>query len=171
MPAARLLRGLRGKDVLVVFVESYGRVAVDGSGFAPGVRRVLRAGDRTLAAHGFAARSAFLTSPTFGALSWLAHATLQSGLWVDSQPRYDALVTSPRQTLSRAFGRAGWRTVSVVPADTRDWPEGRFYGWQRFYDARNVGYAGPRFGYPTMPDQFTLSHFARTELGPRPGAR
>jgi hypothetical protein len=168
VPAARLLRGLRGKDVLVVFVESYGRVAVEDSGFAPGVRRGLRAGDRTLAAHGVAARSAFLTAPTFGALSWLAHATLQSGLWVDSQPRYDALVTSPRQTLSRAFGRAGWRTVSVVPADTRDWPEGRFYGWQRFYDARNVGYAGPRFGYPTMPDQFTLSHFARTELGPRP---
>ncbi len=41
-------------------------------------------------------RSAFLTSPTFGAISWLAHSTLQSGLWVDSQQRYDVLVTSPR---------------------------------------------------------------------------
>jgi len=167
VPASRLLHGLRGKDVLVVFVESYGRVALEDPGFGPGVRRVLREGDRDLAAHGFASRSAFLTSPTFGALSWLAHATLQSGLWVDSQQRYDALVTSPRQTLSRAFARAGWRTVSDVPADTHDWPEGRFYGWQHFYDSRNVGYAGPRFGYPTMPDQFTLARFARSELRPR----
>jgi hypothetical protein len=169
VPASRLLRGLRGKDVLLVFVESYGRVALTNPAIAPGVRRVLHRGDKALAAHGFAARSAFLTSPTFGALSWLAHSTLQSGLWVDSQQRYDGLMTSPRQTLSRAFARAGWRTVSDVPADTRDWPEGRFYGWQHFYDARNVGYAGPRFGYPTMPDQFTLAQFARSEL--RPGQR
>src|SRR6185436_11432802 len=57
---------------------------------------------------------AFLTSPTFGAISWLAHATLQSGLWVDSQPRYDLLVTSPRLTLSRLFQRAGSRTPRMI---------------------------------------------------------
>ena len=168
VPASHLLRGLRGKDVLVVFVESYGRVALEDPDLGPGVRRVLRHGNRSLAAHGFASRSAFLTSPTFGGLSWLAHATLQSGLWVDSQQRYDALVTSPRETLSRVFARAGWRTVSDVPADTQSWPQGRFYGWQHFYDSRNVGYAGPRFGYPTMPDQFTLARFARSELRPGP---
>jgi hypothetical protein len=108
-----------------------------------------------------------LTSPTFGALSWLAHATLQTGLWVDSQDRYDLLVDSPRTSLSRLFGRAGWRTVASVPANTEDWPEGAFYGFDHVYDSRNVGYRGPRFGYPTMPDQFTLEAFWRAELAPR----
>lgn len=164
VPADRLLTALRGKDVLFVFVESYGRVAVQGSSFSPSVDRTLDNGTRRLHASGFSARSAFLTSPTFGGLSWLAHSTLQSGLWVDSQQRYDTLVTSPRQTLSRAFGRAGWRTVSDVPADTSAWPQGAFYGYDHFYDARNVGYAGPRFGYPTMPDQFTLDALHRLEL-------
>ncbi len=163
-PPDDLLGGLRGKDVLLVFVESYGRVAVQGSTSSPGVRRVLADGTRRLAARGFGARSAFLTSPTFGAISWLAHSTLQSGAWVDSQQRYDLLVTSHRSTLSHAFASAGWRTVSDVPADTHDWPQGRFYGYDRFYDSRNVGYAGPRFGYPTMPDQFTLDAFHRLEL-------
>src|SRR5690349_25094417 len=37
-----LLRDLRGKDVLLVFVESYGRVALDGSWFAPQDRKSTR---------------------------------------------------------------------------------------------------------------------------------
>jgi hypothetical protein len=164
VPPRELLAGLRGKDVLLVFVESYGRVALEDPSLAPGVRAVLERGDGQLDEAGFDSRSAFLTSPTFGALSWLAHATLQSGLWVDSQQRYDVLVTSPRLTLSRLFGRAGWRTVADVPANDRDWPQGEFYGFDRVYDSRNVGYRGPRFGYPTMPDQYTLDAFHRLEL-------
>jgi len=164
VPAEELLTGLRGKDVLFVFVESYGRVAVEGSSFSPGVTEVLTSGTRRLGAAGFSGQSAFLTSPTFGAISWLAHATLQSGLWVDSQQRYDALMTSPRKTLSHAFGRAGWRTAGDSPANTSDWPQGAFYGFDQFYDSRNVGYRGPRFGYPTMPDQYTLDAFHRLEL-------
>jgi hypothetical protein len=161
-----LLTGLRGKDVLFVFVESYGRVAVEGSSFSPGVNEVLASGTRQLDRAGFASRSAFLTSPTFGAISWLAHSTLQSGLWVDSQQRYDLLVTSPRLTLSRLFSRAGWRTVGDIPADNRDWPQGVFYDYDHLYDSRNVGYQGPRFGYPTMPDQYTFDAFHRLELAP-----
>src|SRR5262249_54403090 len=34
---SRLVTGLRGKDVLLVFVESYGRVAVQDSSFSPGI--------------------------------------------------------------------------------------------------------------------------------------
>lgn len=165
----RLLAGLRGKDVLVVFVESYGRVAVQGTSFAPniapGVDAVLDDGSRRLRAAGWSARSAFLTSPTFGAASWLAHSTLQSGLWVDSQQRYDQLVGADRLTLTSAFEGAGWRTVFDVPANTRDWPEGAaFYGFDQLYDSRNVGYRGPEFGYATMPDQYTLATFRRLEL-------
>ena len=159
-----LMAGLRGKDVLLVFVESYGRVALEGSSFAPGVNAVLAEGDRRLERAGFSSRSAYLTSPTVGALSWLAHATLQSGLWIDSQQRYDVAVTSSRLTLSALFRRAGWRTVADVPANTRDWPQGEFYRFHHVYDSRNVGYRGPRFGYPTMPDQYTLDAFHRLEL-------
>jgi hypothetical protein len=159
------LAGLRGKDVLLVFVESYGRVAVEGSWFSEGVREVLADGERRLGRAGWSSRSAFLTSPTFGAVSWLAHATLQSGLWTNTQRRYDLLVKTRRLTLTRLFGQSGWRTVGVVPANTRDWPQGSFYDFDQLYDSRNVGYQGPWFGYPPMPDQYTLSAFQRLELG------
>jgi phosphatidylglycerophosphate synthase len=167
VPAARRLARLRGHDVLVLFVESYGRVAVQGTSFSPGIDRVLHHGTRRLEADGYQLRSAFLTSPTFGAGSWLAHSTLQSGLWVGSQGRYQQLLASDRLTLSRAFGEAGWRTVLDVPADTRDWPEGqRFYRPQVMLDSRNVGYRGPRFDYAPVPDQYTLQWLDQHELRP-----
>ncbi|WP_322937575.1 CDP-alcohol phosphatidyltransferase family protein [Nocardioides bizhenqiangii] len=171
VPDDQLLRGLRGKDVLLVFVESYGRSATRGSSYSPGVEEVLVDGTRRLTEAGYLTRSGYLTSPTFGAASWLAHATTQSGLWVDSERRYGQLLDSDRLTLARAFGRAGWRTVFDVPANTEDWPEGEaFYGFDHIYDSRNVGYAGPEFGYALVPDQYTLEHLRREELtgGDRP---
>ena len=166
-PGAGLLTGLQGKDVIVAFVESYGRVAVQDSTMAPGVDATLDAGTQALTQAGFRSQSAFLHSPTFGGLSWLAHSTLQSGLWIDSQQRYDQLVASRRLTLSSAFENAGWRTVADVPSNETAWPEGSsFYHYDHIYDETNVGYAGPKFSYAAMPDQYVLSAFERLELAP-----
>jgi phosphatidylglycerophosphate synthase len=167
-PGDRLLTGLRGKDVLLLFVESYGRVAVQGSSFSPRVNAVLDRGAAQLHAAGFSSRSAFLSSPTFGGISWLAHSTLQSGIRIDSQRRYDQLVKSDRFTLSQAFKRTGWRAIDDVPSNDRTWTEGStFYHYDKVYDSRNVGYRGPRFGYPTMPDQYVLLALQRLELAKR----
>ena len=167
-PGNRLMTGLRGKDVLLVFVESYGRVAVEGSSFSPRIGAVLDQGTAQLLAAGFSSRSAFLTSPTFGGLSWLAHSTLQSGIRVDGQRRYDQLVRNNRLTLTRAFKRAGWRTVADMPANHRAWPQGStYYHYDQIYDRRNLGYRGPSFGLPPMPDQYALLALHRLELAER----
>jgi phosphatidylglycerophosphate synthase len=160
-----LLTNLRGKDVLLVFVESYGRLAVEGSPISPGIDGVLDDGTRQLAAAGFSARSGWLTSATFGGGSWLAHATLQSGAWVDSQGRYDELVKSNRLTLTKGFRQAGWRTVADMPSDTRNWPEGTsFYHFDQIYDRRNLGYRGPKYAFASMPDQYVMLALQRLEL-------
>ncbi len=164
VPDEQLLTSLRGKDVLFVFIESYGRVAPEDPELSVGVRQLLDDEDVRLSAEGFSSRSAYLTSPTFGGISWLAHATFQSGLWADSKPRYDVLVASERLTLSHAFHRAGWRTVVNVPANMADWDRRDFYEYDQLYDSRNVGYEGPKFGYATIPDQYTLETFQRLEL-------
>jgi phosphatidylglycerophosphate synthase len=167
-PGSRLLTGLRGKDVLLVFVESYGKVAVQDSSISPRIDALLERGTSRLRAEGFSSRSAFLTSPTFGGLSWLAHSTLQSGLVVNGQWRYDQLVKRDRFTLTRAFKRAGWRGVGVMPGNHRAWPEGSsFYHYDTVYDRRNLGYRGPDFGLPPMPDQYTLETLQRRELAKR----
>ena len=164
-PGDRLLTALRGKDVLLLFVESYGRVAVQDSSFSDRIDAALDQGGAQLRAAGFDSRSAFLTSPTFGGISWLAHSTMQSGLRIDTQRRYDQLMQSNRFTLSQAFKRAGWRTVDDVPSNNRTWQDGStFYHYDKVYDSRNVGYHGPRFAYATMPDQYVLQALQRREL-------
>jgi hypothetical protein len=162
-PGDQLLTGLRGKDVIVAFVESYGRVAVQDPELGPQVDAVLDDGTRRLRAAGYASRSAFLTSPTFGGGSWLAHSTLLSGLWINNQQRDRNLLASNRMTLNHAFRRAGWRTVGVMPAVTKPWPEGAFFGYDRLYTEPNLGYRGPLFNFASVPDQYTLSAFQRTE--------
>jgi hypothetical protein len=162
-PGEDLLTALRGKDVVIAFVESYGRDAIEDPEFASQVGAVLDAGDRRLEAAGFASRSAFLTSPTAGGSSWLAHATLLSGLWIDNQQRYNDLASSHRMTLTGAFHRASWRTVGVMPGNDSAWPESGSLGYDQIYDAKDMAYKGPRFSWATMPDQYTLARFERTE--------
>lgn len=163
VPGDSLFGKLQGKDVLVVFIESYGRILMDGPDYAAPFRAALSHATQTLTAAGFASRSAFLSSPTVGGISWLAHATALSGLWIDSQVRYDSLMMSERPSLVRLFQRAGWRTVGVMPAITLAWPEGDYFGYEQLYAAPELDYRGLPFNYVTMPDQFTLSRFQEWE--------
>ncbi|WP_431729710.1 sulfatase-like hydrolase/transferase [Verrucosispora sp. TAA-831] len=167
VPGDQLLTGLRGKNVLITFVESYGRDAVADPDFAS-IQRVLDEGAGRLSAAGFSSRSGFLTSPTIGGASWLAHATLLSGLWIDNNQRHRNLLATDRFTLGDAFQRAQWRTVGVMPAVNQAWPEGAFYGYEKFYSGPDLGYQGPKFAFAPMPDQFAIHQFHQRELtGPR----
>ena len=165
IPASQLLTSLRGKDVLLVFVEAYGQQAVEGRSFSPEVDAALAEGNKRLAGAGFSSRSGFLNSATYGGISWLAHSTLQAGLWVDNQDRYNQLISAKRFTLAQAFKEAGWRTVDDDPSNDRPWPQGKaFYHYDQIYNRYQVGYHGPTFTYASMPDQYTYAAFQRLEL-------
>ena len=166
VPGESLFGALRGKDVLVVFVESYGRIVIDSDHYAPFIRPALQQATAALESQGFEARSGFLTSPTVGGISWLAHGTALSGMWIDSQIRYDSLMISERPSLVRLFNRAGWRTLGIMPAITMAWPEGQYFGYDHVYDSRELAYQGKPFNYVTMPDQFTLAQFQKLERTP-----
>ena len=168
-PANQLLTGLRGKTVLLVFVEAYGQQAVEGRSFSPEVDAALAEGNNRLKSAGFSSRSGFLDSATYGGISWLAHSSLQAGLWVDNQDRYNQLISDRRFTLAEAFKKAGWRTVADDPSNDRPWPQGKaFYHYDKIYNRYQVGYRGPTFTYASMPDQYIFSAFNRLELA-KPG--
>ncbi|MGW6908840.1 sulfatase [Streptomyces sp. NPDC054940] len=165
-PPDQLLTGLRGKDVLFTFIESYGRVAIDDPAMAPQIDSVLKEGTNSLKAAGFQSRSAWLKSPVTGAGSWLAHSTFLSGLWIKNQQRYRSLTTSDRATLNSYFRKTGaWRTVGVVPGVRRAWPEGKYFALDHIYDSEHLGYHGPYFSWTPVPDQFSLEAFQRLEHG------
>lgn len=160
---------IAGRDVILVFIESYGRSAIEDARYGGMIGPRLDAIEKQLSDAGFASASGWTGSPTVGGLSWLAHGTLLSGLRVDSQARYDRLMTSRRPSLNRMFRDAGWRTVAVMPAITMDWPESAYFGYDEVLAEKDLGYRGKPFNWVTMPDQYTLSAFERLARRPAGG--
>ena len=162
---------LRGADLILVFLESYGAAAFDNVDYA---RQLQPHRDRLAAAASAGGRevvSAFLGSPTFGGGSWLAHASLLSGVDVGDPDDYDLLLTTGRPTLVSHFRSQGYGTVALMPGIRADWPEGSFYGYEEMLDSRSIDYQGPDFGYWRIPDQFSIARFAERRRGgrdPRP---
>ncbi|MGR3823433.1 MAG: sulfatase-like hydrolase/transferase [Salipiger marinus] len=163
--APDLLQAL-DRDLLVIFIESYGRASLDGPLYADTTRATLQGAQTRLADLGLAMASGWLASPTQGGQSWLAHATFANGLWVNDQSRYAAVLASGRQTLFHHAGRSGFPTAAVMPQITLDWPESAVMGFDTILAAQDLGYRGAPFNWVTMPDQYTLSAMDRLLLDP-----
>lgn len=154
-----LLDALAGRDVLLIWLESYGRASFDNPLYTSTHLSTLRAAEAAITSTELAMRSGWLTAPTAGGQSWLSHATFASGLWTTDQARYAALLASGQDWLFHIAGRAGFRTAAVMPAITMAWPESAAMGFEQVFAAADIPYAGKRFRWVTMPDQFTLSAF------------
>jgi hypothetical protein len=157
--AGGLLGGLQGHDVIVIYIESYGRASFENPLYIPSHTETLRAAQETLTQAGFAMKTGWLTSPTAGGQSWLAHGTLSSGLWTTNQGRYTAMLASGKKPLFQIAGESGFRTSAFMPAITLAWPESRAMGFDNIFAAADIPYKGARFNWVTMPDQFTLSAY------------
>lgn len=165
-PLQSSLRALDGRDMMVVFLESYGSATDDRPELQPDIdnaRSQLAAAARSV---GLDVVSAAVTSPTFGGNSWLAHLSFLTGIEVRDPERYTLLMTQQRRSLGHPFAEAGYRRVGVMPGLKRDWPEGAFYGYDTVLDDRSLDYRGPRFGWWRIPDQYTLARLAASELEP-----
>ncbi|MBX2885661.1 MAG: hypothetical protein KTR32_37240 [Granulosicoccus sp.] len=150
---------LQGKDVIIMFIESYGRSYLDAERFRPASHSLLSRMEKTINEADVQIRSGWLESPIRGGRSWLAHASLHAGLKIDSQARYDRLITSERKTIADLFEGAGWQSIGIMPAIQFEWPESHWYSYDKLFVNDDLDFQGERFGYVTMPDQYTLSHF------------
>ncbi|MEM1386326.1 MAG: sulfatase-like hydrolase/transferase [Pseudomonadota bacterium] len=157
--AAGLLDRLDGRDVILIWIESYGRASFDNPLYAPTHLATLAQAEQALASAGLAMRSGWLTSPTAGGQSWLAHGALASGLWTSDQGRYAAMLASGHKWLFHFAREAGYRTAAIMPAITLAWPEVTAMGFDDVFPAADIPYQGDPFHWVTMPDQFTLAAY------------
>jgi phosphatidylglycerophosphate synthase len=159
---------LEGSDVLLVFMESYGRTTYDRPEFERALQPARERLDAAIHDTGRGVVSAYVSSPTFGGGSVLAHLSLLSGVDVRDQDHYALLMTQQRPTLVSLFKGAGYRAVAVMPGLRESWPEGEFYGFDKIYGADELDYQGPGFGWWRIPDQFSLAALDARELQPQP---
>lgn len=162
------LQALGNRDVLVIFMESYGRVTYERADIAHEVTPAREQLAAVVSRTGRSMVSAFVTSPTFGGGSWLAHSSLMSGIDVNDPDRYSLLLTQKRPTLASFFEQHGYRVVADMPGMRQRWPEGSFYHFDALYDAPTLNYQGPEFGWWRIPDQFSLAVLDAREIQPEP---
>jgi phosphoglycerol transferase MdoB-like AlkP superfamily enzyme len=148
---------VKGADVYLIFLESYGAVTFDRPEFTQRLAPARAAFDRAIRDTNRDVVSAFVGSPTFGGSSWLAHISLMSGVEVRDPDVNAMLMAQTRDTIVTNFKREGYRTVALMPGLWQAWPEGRFYGFDEIYGGERLGYRGPQFGWFDIPDQFALA--------------
>lgn len=158
-PPGQALGTLAGRDVIVVFLESYGALVYDDAQIAPRLAPARAQLAARLQARGWHVASAFMKASTFAGASELSHLSLLSGIDLSDPLRHDLLLTTDRPTLARLFTQAGYESFGLYPALSWDWAESRFYGFERFLDGRDLGYRGPALGYWKIPDAFSIARF------------
>ena len=158
------LAKLAGANVYIFLIESYGQTVLEHSNYRTRAQSIYARIESELKPMGFAMASGILDSPTYGGGSWLAHATLGTGVVTNDQFRYRVVVEANPLTLAASFRKAGYGTVLAQPATTRPWPEGEFYRFDRKYYAWNFDYKGPAYSWAVMPDQYVVDFIRRAEL-------
>ena len=148
-----------------MFVESYGRVAVEDSWFAPQVDRTLTGSTAQLAGSASTRAAAGSARPPSAASAGWRTRRCRPGCGStpsSATTRCSAATGSPSPRRSRRPG--GAPSATSRPTGTPGPRASAFYRYQRMYDSCDVGYVGPRFSYARVPDQYTMRAFDDREL-------
>ncbi len=132
------LAHVRGADVFLIFVESYGAVSWERPAYAAELAAARAQFASDITASGRQVVSAYVESPTFGGESWLAHISLMSGTEIRDGAMNARLMAQQRDTMTAPFRRQGYRSVAVMPGIQSGWPEGTFYGFDTIYGALDM---------------------------------
>jgi len=160
--------GLRDADLHLIVVESYGATLLQRPEYYQPLRTLYAELERELSDAGYAVLSGTVQSPAFGGRSWLADATLLTGMQIADQLTYDRLAAGdePARLLALAGG-SGYHRVYAAPG-TRTAPDDwrRAYPFDRYLLRYDFEYAGPFVSFGAMPDQYLLDYVARAALLP-----
>ena len=161
---------VRGVDVFLIFIESYGAISYERPEFAARLARERVQLEAAIHEAKAEVVSAYVESPTFGGSSWLAHLSLLSGVEVRDHDTNALLMREQRDTLVTTFKQHGYRAVAVMPGMWQNWPEGAFYGFDDIYGGARLEYPGPPFGWWDMTDQYVLARMDVLEVRRAPRA-
>lgn len=158
----------RRADVQFLIVESYGMVTAE-LGAAPRWRRALDALGTATDAAGWHVVSGQGVAPVHGSRSWVADASVLTGLFIAHQADYERAVhrADRSTTLPSWWAAQGGSSLLVRPTD-RARPGVHLtnhfgFGHTAFFD--DMAYQGPAVGWGYVPDQYTL-HRVQHELLP-----
>ena len=151
------LQALNGAEVKVLFLESYGATTYENKEIAKVMNPARQRFEQAANAQGRRVLSAYVKAATFGGASDLSHLSFLSALDLSNPIHHDLLLNTNRPTILDTFEQAGYRTIGLYPAMSWQWPEVSFYSFDHYQDAQSLNYRGPKFGYWSLTDQFSMA--------------
>jgi hypothetical protein len=156
-PVGTVLNGLKGRDIHLIFLETYGAVLYDQADSKAATLETRNQLEKAIVGSGRQVVSAFYKSPTIGGASDLAHLSVLSGIDLTDSRKHDVLLTTTRPTLLKVFQHEGYDVFGLYHSVAWDWVERVFYGFDVYLSGPDLGYKGPAFGFWKIPDQFAVA--------------
>jgi hypothetical protein len=161
----------RRPSIYLITVESYGTLLERHPDLRAPYRHLLRRMQDTLAADGWHMASARAEAPVQGGRSWLAIASLLTGVRVDRQVLYNRFLERPKHVphLVRFLDRQGYHTVALQPFtyERPGLPTRNLYDFDVTLYRDDLAYEGPAYGLADAPDQYSLNFAHHTQLDGR----
>jgi hypothetical protein len=154
------VRLARKPDVLLLFVESYGKLMAERPSMRGPWALALTAMNDRLSHAGWHAVSGYGTAPVSGGRSWLAVGSILMGTTIRYEAEFKQLMDSVDRlpTLPRFFSEQGYETVLLAPSDRSrlGMRAENHYSYDRYVRFSDLDYRGPAMGWGVVPDQYAL---------------
>ncbi|MEM6993292.1 MAG: hypothetical protein AAF721_22460 [Myxococcota bacterium] len=150
----------RKPDVQLFLVESYGRILMADPVVGPGWVDHAQDIQGRLEEAGWHMVTGYSQAPVSGGRSWLAEATLLTGIWVPYEAMFQQMLGNIERTpnLVSYLDSQGYETILLAPKD-RPRPgvemENR-YRYDQQIVAPDLEYDGPGYGWGVIPDEYSL---------------
>ncbi len=157
----------RKPDVRLMLVESYGAIVAEHAELAPWWRARMSELESRLEARGWFMASAYALAPVSGGRSWLAEASIVTGVRVRYEAEFHQVLDRVDEVpnLVSFFAAQGYHTVSLAPADRAraGVPEVNYYGYDQRIDFDDLDFRGQAWGWGIVPDDYSVN-MAQHEL-------
>ncbi len=153
------LPGIRDVHIHLCIVESYGTTVFTNQHHFNRIEAFYNRQETLLRQEGFSSFSHAYDSTAFGGTSWLADATILSGIEIRSQSHYDSVVKGGTKNILHLLRKAGYHTILSAPGTKFMTDEYTgFYDYDTYILYDDFEYHGPFFTFGKLPDQYQL-HF------------
>jgi hypothetical protein len=156
------------KDLHIFVIESYGSTIFATIEYLDHMLPVYTRLEQEMMGAGWLAFSGFVRSPAFGGRSWMADASLLSGIQIKTQAAFDQIAEREQPAELLAFlGDNNYYRIYAAPGTTaadESWRSA--YPFEEYLLSDDYDYSGPFLNLGAMSDQFILHSVTQRHLLP-----
>ena len=155
--SAYTLPGIADRNIHLAIVESYGMTVYTNEHHFRRLQQFYIDQERLFTEAGYTVFTHGYDSTTFGGTSWLADASLLTGIDIHTQAIYDQIVKNETPNMLHLLRDRGYTTILSAPGTkfmTSEYTG--FYTFSEYFLYDDFEYTGPFFTFGRLPDQYQL---------------